>query len=163
MSFFGSTVWKEGFVYSYDICLVGVTGRGFAAWWELPRPSNILRKSNSPSASYGLLTWAKSSSGLSCPSSIDFRLSNSWRSFTQCFSIWVNKVLIVVISFSNYAFESEAEINIGMSPGRILFPMSSGVKAPEIFSYKVRRCMLMSVSWLVVLTFSSVMRTWSQR
>jgi len=34
----------------------------------------------------------------------------------------------------NYALDSDAEINIGIKPGSIQFPISSGVKAEEIFS-----------------------------
>lgn len=41
---------------------------------------------------------------------------------------------MVVMSLSNCAFEREAEMSMGMRPGRIQFPMSSGVRAPEIFS-----------------------------
>jgi len=66
---------------------------------------------------------------------------------------------MVVMSLSNYTHVKEAEMSIGMRPGRILFPISSGARALEIFSYKVRRCMFTSVSWLVDQTFSKVIKT----
>ena len=70
---------------------------------------------------------------------------------------------VVLSNFWNYDLLKLAEMSMGIKPGKILCPMSSGVSAEASKSYRVSKCMFTSVSLLFSHSFSKVVRTLSLR
>ncbi len=140
----GSDLAGSGWVWLEGLLLIGEEWKGIllAALSSSSPFSNIPKNSkSSPVLVEGLFvcpssvmpSYRNKASGLSpsllwLPVPIPSRLSISSRSFSLWVSIYSSNVRMVPTNYLNWGLDRLALINIGIRPGRILFPMSSGVK-----------------------------------